>query len=264
MAPIQRYVVAVICMILVLAEALPAAGKPADASANSLSADSLPSYHFNSDQLIVPAALIAVGGFCASNGWFRKHIDRSVDHAMGSSHQWHSADYLEFVPLAAGIGLGYVGIPSGYRLADRVLLAATSFVVLEAITQPFKRIAGRSRPDMSDCHSFPSGHTATAFAGAELCRIAYGTAYGAGAYALATSVAAMRLAGRQHWLTDCMAGAGIGILSTRIAMWLLPWERRLFNLDKGSTTARHSEGRQFSIIPQVSADGAAIAAVAVF
>lgn len=56
--------------------------------------------------------------------------------------------------------------------------------------------------------------------------------YGVGAYVVATGVGVLRVWNERHWATDVLAGAGIGILSARVAYWLLPFERRLFGLDK--------------------------------
>ncbi|HTJ49908.1 MAG TPA: phosphatase PAP2 family protein, partial [Cyclobacteriaceae bacterium] len=40
--------------------------------------------------------------------------------------------------------------------------------------------------------------------------------YSIGAYTVATGVAACRVLNNRHWLSDVIAGAGIGILSTNI------------------------------------------------
>ena len=83
--------------------------------------------------------------------------------------------------------------------------------------------------------SFPSGHTATVFMGAELVRMEYKDSsplYGIGAYTIACGVAFLRLYNERHWCNDVLAGAGIGILSARIGYWLLPFEKKLFGLDK--------------------------------
>ncbi len=218
------------------------------------------STRFESRSLILPGALTAAGAMAAALPWWRKHIDRPVDTHIGSHSSWRVADGIEWLPYAAAIAAAYCGADATAPIADRALLAATSFVVLEAITQPTKRIVRRWRPDGSDRHSFPSGHTATAFAGAELTRMLYGPIWGAGAYVVATGVAAMRMAGRHHYLSDCIAGAGIGIFSARAAAWLLPLERRLFHLDRRDS--RGYEGHtaksvaELSLLPVLTADGA--------
>lgn len=207
------------------------------------------------NQTIAPAALVAVGSVASASHWWRRHVDGEVTRAMGSNRQWRIADAAEWLPYAAMLGADYIGGKARAGIVDRALLTATSFVILEAVTQPLKRIVDRPRPDASDCHSFPSGHTAIAFAGAELTRMTYGPWLGAGAYVVATGVAAMRIAGRHHYLSDVIAGAGIGILSARLASWLLPWERRVLRLDlKSSSPAppAPSATAQLALIPVAS------------
>ena len=83
-----------------------------------------------------------------------------------------------------------------------------------------KAIIDSPRPDGSDAKSFPSGHTGTAFAGAELVRREYGWGWGSAAYAVATATAVMRMYNNKHWFSDVLMGAGVGILSANIGYWL--------------------------------------------
>lgn len=81
------------------------------------------------------------------------------------------------------------------------------------------------RPDGSAFNSFPSGHTATAFVGAEVLRREYWHVspwIGITGYAVAAGTGFLRMYNNRHWLTDVLAGAGIGILSVEIAYWLYP------------------------------------------
>ncbi len=79
------------------------------------------------------------------------------------------------------------------------------------------------RPDGSNRHSFPSGHTATAFMTATMLNKEYGHKspwIGIGAYSVATATGLMRMANNKHWLSDVLTGAGIGILSTELGYYL--------------------------------------------
>ena len=79
------------------------------------------------------------------------------------------------------------------------------------------------RPDGSDNHSFPSGHTATAFMTATMLNKEYGYKspwIGVGAYSVATATGLMRMANNKHWLSDVLVGAGIGIMATEFGYWL--------------------------------------------
>jgi membrane-associated phospholipid phosphatase len=39
----------------------------------------------------------------------------------------------------------------------------------------------------------------------------------------------LRMYNDKHWVSDVMAGAGVGIASTRLAYWLYPKVQRLFS-----------------------------------
>lgn len=144
-------------------------------------------------------------------------------------------EILRLVPPAAGLGLGLLGVEADHGFKERLAVTATSGLFVVGSVYGLKHLVARERPDGSDLHSFPSGHAAIAFWGAEIVREEYGWGWGLGAYAVAGGVAALRLVHEQHWATDVLAGAAIGILGARIGYWLLPWEQRLF----GWTSAAH-------------------------
>ena len=72
------------------------------------------------------------------------------------------------------------------------------------------------RPDHSNHHSFPSGHTAVSFATAAYLQRRYGWAYGAPAYALSCYVGWGRCFAKKHYWYDVLAGAAIGAGSAYI------------------------------------------------
>lgn len=79
---------------------------------------------------------------------------------------------------------------------------------------------GRPRPGNSDDHhSFPSGHTTTAFATATSLSYAYGWPAAVVAYPLATFVGLSRLSDDVHWGSDVVAGAFIGFWAARASFY---------------------------------------------
>lgn len=174
---------------------------------------------------ILPAALVAVGAWGVSAGWLGD-VNHWASNAIGGHRrgQW-AADVLQLVPdLAMVVPLG---ADSRYSWRERVALTVTGELITEVIVQPVKRLVDSPRPDGSDNHSFPSGHAARAFMGAELLRASYGTWGGVAGYGVALVTAGLRIAADRHTLTDVIGGAGVGIASARLAMLLLPLERRL-------------------------------------
>ena len=135
-----------------------------------------------------------------------------------------------FVPSTMHMGLGFVGVPVKHALLDRTIEETIAYVFTISSGYLLKYTVSRGRPDGSDNTSFPSGHTLIAFTGAELTRMDYGWAWGGGAYAFAAFTGAERLWGDKHWLTDVLAGAGIGILAAHVGGWLLEPVKDLFGI----------------------------------
>lgn len=72
------------------------------------------------------------------------------------------------------------------------------------------------RPDFSNHHSFPSGHSSFTFAAATYIGRRYGWKYAIPAYALSTYTAWGRVYGKKHHWWDVVAGAAIGTASSLI------------------------------------------------
>ena len=210
---------------------------------------------FKATQLIAPATLITIGSIGVCNGWFH-HVNHNVRNGMSDWRKdkfFKADDYLQYLPVAANIGLGLTGVKARHPLRERVACTATAYLAMGIMVNVTKLAVGEKRPDSEARNSFPSGHTATAFMGAELVRKEYGGIAGACAYTLATGVAVMRLYNNRHWLNDVITGAGMGILSAKIGFWLLPWERRLLGWDK------HGNGT--TLLPIVNAHDGSFAMI---
>jgi len=89
-----------------------------------------------------------------------------------------------------------------------------SIGVSTAATFALKFTVRRERPDGSNDRSFPSAHTMYAFQGATFIHRRYGFAYSAAAYLGAVFVGYSRIEADKHYLSDVLAGAAIGSLSS--------------------------------------------------
>jgi len=217
----SRLLLAILLLITSVLQHRAAATEPCRTDSTKLESN----YSFNARQLIVPGAL-TVAGIAGINAFpgFRKSINNNI----GTTHHWSGDDYLRFIPSAAYLTLGLCGVKGRNSFRDRMLAAATAHLSMGIIVVATKNIVKEERPDFSGNNSFPSGHVATAFTGAELMRIEYGNVIGAAGYAVATGVGFLRLYNNRHWYNDILAGAGIGILCARVGYWLLPFEKELF------------------------------------
>ena len=192
---------------------------------------------FNAKQLILPGVLVAAGTFGVYNGAFRKldtNIKNEMDNLRGN-HFFRADDYIQYLPALTYLTFGSIGIKSKHGFKERVVVEATAYITMAALTNIGKYSFREKRPDSNARNSFPSGHTATVFTGAELMREEYGLGMGIGAYTVAIGVAFLRLYNGRHWLNDVIAGAGVGILSARIGYWMLPLYQRWFKWDTPSS-----------------------------
>lgn len=132
------------------------------------------------------------------------------------------------IPIIGGIAL--TGLITKNRAVTRAAIRATESVVLaDLFVQASKFVVGRSRPyadpnlDGYDFHvygttspAFPSGHSANAFALATSLSDEIGRTWATvGLFAIATGTGWARLSEQQHWLSDVVAGAVVGIGSAR-------------------------------------------------
>ena len=186
--------------------------------------------NFKAGELIMPLSLIGAGtlGFVEPLKSSRVEVRDFLSDWRGT-HRTAVDDYLQYVPLASVYGCSLLGAEAKHNYVDRTLELATSYVAVGVLVNGIKYTVREPRPDGSAFNSFPSGHTATTFMGAELVRIEYGEDYpwlAVGAYTIATTVGVLRVYNNRHWFTDVFAGAGVGILSARIGYWLLPYTKR--------------------------------------
>lgn len=194
---------------------------------------------FKAKDIVLPGALFAIG---ASSLFFSpmEDLDHSLQKDMldlrGNHHRIKLDEYLRYVPTVINVSLNMAGIDSKYTLSERLLIKLTSVASMYVLTQGLKHTIDRTRPDGSDNHSFPSGHVATVFLGAESLRISHGNWWGLAGYSAATATAFLRMYNNRHWFSDVVSAAGIGILSARIGYWLLPLEKHILGMDDNRNT----------------------------
>lgn len=79
------------------------------------------------------------------------------------------------------------------------------------LTYALKYSVGRTRPNERNHYSYPSGHTSVAFSTATMLQMWYGSMAGVPAYAMAAMTAFQRMDDDQHWFSDVLMGAAVGI-----------------------------------------------------
>lgn len=107
--------------------------------------------------------------------------------------------------------LSGVAVAGYHRDFDGLQQFGSSVLLTSGITLAAKALVDSERPNGEDNDSFPSGHVATAFAGAGFLHRRYGLKFGIPAYLAATSVALNRLENDHHRVVDVAAGGLIAL-----------------------------------------------------
>jgi len=184
------------------------------------------SYRFKYTQLIIPTVLIGTGIIGCKSDWFQFQNHEISDELQENiDDKFTIEDFAQYAPSLAVYGLNLCGVKGKHDFRERTIILATSFLIMTTCVTSIKSISHVQRPDKSSYNSFPSGHTATAFMGATFLWNEYHDVspwIGVAGYAVAAGTGFFRMYNNRHWLTDVLAGAGIGILSTDAAYWLYP------------------------------------------
>ena len=181
---------------------------------------------FNYKPLLVPSALIGYGIVGLGNNKIKQLNIDIRDKILENGGQTTKVDnYLQYIPALSVYALNNLGIKGKNNLKERTVILGTSMLMVFGSVSILKKMTKVERPDGSNTQSFPSRHTALAFAGAEFLYQEYkeqSVWYGVSGYVVASATGVLRMYNNKHWFTDVVAGAGFGILSTKAAYWLAP------------------------------------------
>lgn len=170
--------------------------------------------------LAAPTALITYGLVCnGSQGWPSSHDVKQFRQKHLANFNVSFDDYLVFAPALAVYALDLAKVKSKHDVLNQTLLFAKTTALTMGVVYALKYTTHETRPDGSNQYSFPSGHTAMAFALAEVLHQEFKATnkwIGTLGYATAASVGALRMANNKHWFNDVMVGAGIGMLATKV------------------------------------------------
>lgn len=199
---------------------------------------------------IIPSIFITYGLISLGDNPIR-NLDLSTKSELTEDHPKFAAhvdDYMEFAPLLAMYGLDIAGIKGKNSVGDQTAMVLITTGITTTIVSTLKAQTHRLRPDGSSYNSFPSGHTATAFAAAELLNQEFKGRLpwiGYAGYTVASATGILRMYNNKHWVSDVVAGAGFGILSTKLTYLLYPQLKKLIggNKQNFSITPSYLQGQ---------------------
>lgn len=180
-------------------------------------------YRLTLKNTVLPVSLIAYGIVGLDNPnlkrWNTGLRSEVLEHI---NTKYRADDYFQYVPGLAVYILDDAGLKAKHSFWDRSAILAGSFILQMTVVQTLKYTTNVMRPDSSAANSFPSGHTSLAFSGAEFLWQEYKDHtiwIGVAGYAVAATIGFSRIINNKHWITDVFAGAGIGMLSTKISYY---------------------------------------------
>jgi len=187
------------------------------------SSDSCPSFKIK--ETILPVTLLAYGSskpIVSAIGRIDQDIRNQIS-ARYSNISYRADDWLQWAPSASVYALDAAGVKLKHRFREHLLLDAGSIIITGGAGFVMRKVSERIKGfDIKDTQ-FPSGHTSNAFRGAELLRQEMSGRHPLlqwSGYLVAGLVAGSRLMRGEHYLSEVVAGAGLGILSTKITYGL--------------------------------------------
>lgn len=137
---------------------------------------------------------------------------------------FHPETLLQWTPMASIYLLDAADVPLRHRFRQHLALDIGSFVLAGGAGWVMRRVSeGIPRFGLKPGTQFPSGHATNAFRGAELFRQEWkgrSPWVSWSGYVMASWVSYLRMRHGQHQLSEVIAGAGLGVLSTRSVYWL--------------------------------------------
>lgn len=181
-------------------------------------------YELKPKVIVLPSSMV----FYGYSSFFIPKVrdwDLNLNSKLKKSKTYSIDDFIIYTPLAADLGLTLAGYKSKHKYQDKIGLYFISTLINTSLVYPVKSISDRERPNSVDFKSFPSGHTSNAFVGAEFFWQEYNHKskwLALSGYFVAGATGYFRLQNNEHWFSDVITGAGIGILSTKLSYWLYP------------------------------------------
>ena len=175
---------------------------------------------------IVPATLIG-SGFIINYHKFEQNLQPSLQENVSEDAQFYLEDYLQFMPIAEMYIVDLIGIKSKNHWFDQTKYLGFSNLISAGLALGLKHVTQKTGPNGLP-FSFPSGHTTFAFTNAtvffnEFNETSPLLAYSS--YAFATATGTLRMLHNEHWLSDVLVGAGIGMLSAHLVYFFEPLKK---------------------------------------
>ncbi len=175
--------------------------------------------------LIVPGTLLLYGALKPAVRGISNLDNDILEHIKKSQPGFHTnaEEYLMWEPSASLYIIDAFKQRTKNSFKEHLFLDAGSIIVTGGIGYLMRKISGNIKVYNMQGTKFPSGHTANAFRGAEILHqeLKYNyKLFSYSGYVAAVAVGILRIYNKDHLLTEVLAGAGLGIISSKLTYWI--------------------------------------------
>jgi membrane-associated phospholipid phosphatase len=172
----------------------------------------------------IPSAILIGTGiaFIPENNIFSRFDVHAARDKVLPNFATEADDFLMLAPLAGLYGFNIISSQNRHELGRQTLLLAASGALASVMVWPTKKLTNIERPN-KEPYAFPSGHTAYAFTIATFMDKEFrhkSPWISVVSYSLAGATGVLRVLNDAHWMSDVLAGAGVGILSVNTVYWI--------------------------------------------
>jgi membrane-associated phospholipid phosphatase len=182
-------------------------------------------HYLKPSALIIPGTFLLYGGLKPAIKGIQNLDNNIMSHILQNHPSFHTnaADYVMWVPSASLYFTDALKVKTMHSFGQHLIIDAGSIIITGGLGYGMRLITRNVKVYNEKGTKFPSGHTANAFRGAEILHqelkernklLSYG------GYVAATAVGVLRIYDKDHLLSEVLAGAGLGILSTKLTYWI--------------------------------------------
>lgn len=182
-------------------------------------------HYLKPEAFIIPGTFLVYAGLKPFVNGIQK-LDDTIYSNIKTNHpgfHTNAEDYLAWAPSASIYLLDAFKVKTKHTFKEHLILDAGSIVITGGIGYAMRLISRNINAYKTHYTEFPSGHTANAFRGAEILHLELkdqNKLLSYSGYLVATTVGVLRIYNKAHLLTEVLAGAGLGILSTKLTYWI--------------------------------------------
>ena len=180
-----------------------------------------PARYFRPASIILPSTLLVYGCLKPVIPAIENLDNRIMENIRTNHPDFNTRidDYLQWVPSASIYAMDALKVKTKHSFIEHLAIDAGSIIITGGAGFIMRKIIGNMEVYNSNGTKFPSGHTANAFRGAEIVFQELKDTHRVMSYSgylVASAVGVLRMYNKTHYLTEVLAGAGLGILSTKL------------------------------------------------